>query len=150
MKIFGGIGWIDKIYAVYGGFYPRSRKVFGCGGGGAAGLCSNGRRGRLRSTRTSTLRNASAAYYFFAIFAFFAAEILRRTYVRDPERFLVVAEIFSGALFQWQARTPVVDADVDPPKRKRRLLFLCALCVLCGLKILRRAKRPRTGLIPVV
>ena len=27
-----------------------------------------------------------------------------------------------------------------------RLSFLCALCVLCGLKFLRRATRPRTGL----
>ncbi|MBQ3350337.1 MAG: hypothetical protein IJG38_08045 [Thermoguttaceae bacterium] len=38
---------------------------------------------------------------------------------RDPEAFSVLSEIFNGALFHWQARTPAVDADVDPPKRKR-------------------------------
>jgi hypothetical protein len=40
-------------------------------------------------------------------------------YIRDPEAFSASAEIFPVALFHWQARTPAVDEDVDPPKRKR-------------------------------
>ena len=39
--------------------------------------------------------------------------------VRTPVRFLATHLGDNRALFQWQARTPAVDADVDPPKRKR-------------------------------
>ena len=77
MKHYGKMAKIDKVCVVYGGFYPRSRKVFGCGRGGTA-----------------------------------------------------------GRLFYWQARTPAVDADVDPPKRKRPpFISLCSLCFL-WLKLL--------------
>ena len=45
-------------------------------------------------------------------------------FVRDPERFSVASEVISGSLFRWQAGTPAVDEDVDPPKRKRLAVLL--------------------------
>ncbi|MBQ3350757.1 MAG: hypothetical protein IJG38_10185 [Thermoguttaceae bacterium] len=42
----------------------------------------------------------------------------RRAIARDPETFSTTQKVFSGALFHWQAGTPAVDEDVDPPYRK--------------------------------
>ena len=42
--------------------------------------------------------------------AFFADNI------RAPWTFSAVQYVFRGAEFHWQARTPAVDEDVDPPK----------------------------------
>ena len=47
---------------------------------------------------------------------------LLRTYVRDQKKVGFVGRGNGGALFHWQARTPAVDEDVDPPKRIRRSL----------------------------
>ena len=44
-------------------------------------------------------------------------EVSFADFVRDPEAFSTSSQIISGALFHWQARTPAVDEDVDPPKK---------------------------------
>ena len=39
----------------------------------------------------------------------------KRTDVRDPERLIALSIVYGGEFFPWQARTPAVDEDVDPP-----------------------------------
>ena len=61
-------------------------------------------------------------------------------FVRDPRSFLATHLGDNRALFQWQARTPAVDADVDPPKRKRPPILSLRSLRSLRLKILRTAR----------
>ncbi len=58
---------IGKLCVVYGGLTSAIQNGFRLRRRDWAGLCSIGRRGRLRSTRTSTLRNASVPLSFLCV-----------------------------------------------------------------------------------
>ena len=65
-----------------------------------------------------SLRDRLPFFVFFVFYVFFVVKNSSADFVRDPGAFSTTQYVFSGALFHWQARTPAVDADVDPPKRK--------------------------------
>ena len=143
---------MDKIYVVYGGFYPRSRMVFGCGGGV--------RRGEKASADDTSANQRDGAT--FHVLKIFGGCRRKRSPINNFAYFLRASasprEISSAAgdcrepahpcawavqsVTTFASRTPLPPSISLRSLRSLRLKLLCGLRGLC-VRILPGAYAPR-------